>query len=107
MVERHKFKTGQSVVFSPNRHEDRSARGLYTIVHLLPEVQSTPQYRIKAKRDGHERVVRENQLDEARDSFEALVSGASAAAEKPKEPPKAGAIASQRRVRTQTAPQRR
>jgi hypothetical protein len=58
----HKFTAGQSVRFSPHRYEDNSARGLYTIVRQLPEEGSTPQYRIKAKVDGRERVVREDQL---------------------------------------------
>jgi hypothetical protein len=58
----HKFKTGQSVVYSPNRFEDRSARGLYTIVRPLPDDGGMPQYRIRADTDGHERAVREDQL---------------------------------------------
>lgn len=58
----HKFTAGQSVRFSPHRYEDGSARGLYTVVRLLPEEGNTPQYRIKAKVDGRERVVREDQL---------------------------------------------
>ena len=62
MIERHKFKTGQSVVFSPNRHEDSSARGFYTIVRPLPDDRGMPQYRIRADRDGHERLAREDQL---------------------------------------------
>ena len=39
----HKYATGQNVKFSPHRSEDSSARGLYTIVRLLPEQGSTPQ----------------------------------------------------------------
>ena len=61
----HKYAMGQSVRFSPNRQEDSSARGLYTVVRLLPAEGSTagtPQYRVKAKTDGRERVVREDQL---------------------------------------------
>jgi hypothetical protein len=58
----HKFAAGQNVQFSPHRYEDHSARGSYTIVRLLPEEANTPQYRIKAKTDGRERVVREDQL---------------------------------------------
>ena len=58
----NKFTAGQSVRFSPHRHEDNSARGIYTIVRMIPEEGSTPQYRIKAKVDGRERVVREDQL---------------------------------------------
>jgi len=58
----HKYASGQNVRFSPHRFEDNSARGLYTIVRLLPNEGSAPQYRIKAKVDGRERVVREDQL---------------------------------------------
>lgn len=58
----HKYTAGQSVRFSPHRNEDGSARGVYTIVRQLPEEASVPQYRIKAKLDGRERVVREDQL---------------------------------------------
>jgi hypothetical protein len=59
----HKYAPGQSVRFSPHRYEDNSARGIYTIVTRLPEEGNIPQYRIRAKTDGRERVVRENQLD--------------------------------------------
>ena len=58
----HKYAAGQSVRFSPHRYEDGSARGVYTIVTKLPETENVPQYRIKAKTDGRERVVREDQL---------------------------------------------
>jgi hypothetical protein len=59
----HKYAAGQNVRFSPHRNEDGSARGVYTIVTRLPEEGNVPQYRIKAKTDGRERVVREDQLD--------------------------------------------
>lgn len=58
----HKYAPGQSVRFSPHPGEDVSARGIYTIVTRLPETGNVPQYRIKAKTDGRERVVREDQL---------------------------------------------
>jgi antitoxin component YwqK of YwqJK toxin-antitoxin module len=58
----HKYAAGQSVRYSPHRFEDGSARGVYTIVRQLPETGDIPQYRIKAKADGRERVVREDQL---------------------------------------------
>jgi hypothetical protein len=64
-VAAHKFAAGQSVRFSPSRHEDMGARGVYTIVRTLPEEGNTPQYRIKAKVDGRERIVREDQLARA------------------------------------------
>jgi hypothetical protein len=59
----HKYAAGQSVRFSPDRFQEISARGLYTIVARLPETGNAPQYRIKAKIDGPERVVREDQID--------------------------------------------
>jgi len=46
----------------PHRYEDGSARGIYTVVMKLPETDNVPQYRVKAKTDGRERVVREDQL---------------------------------------------
>ena len=59
----HKFHHRHSRPLSPDRRDDGSARGRYTIVRLLPEEGNTPQYRIKSKTDGHERVVRETQLE--------------------------------------------
>jgi hypothetical protein len=58
----HKFSVGDNVTFSPNMYEDSSARGLYTIVRLLPAAGATPLYRLKADIDGRERVVGEGQL---------------------------------------------
>jgi hypothetical protein len=58
----HRYAPGQSVRFSPHRYEDSSARGIYTIVLKLPEEGNVPQYRIRAKTDGRERIVREDQL---------------------------------------------
>lgn len=63
MTRMHKYGAGQSVRFLPHRFEDGSARGVYTIVMTLPETGNIPQYRIKAKTDGRERVVREDQLN--------------------------------------------
>jgi hypothetical protein len=59
----HKFAIGQSVHFSPDWHQSSKGRGeTFTIVRLLPEAGSAFQYRVKSKMDGHERVVREDQL---------------------------------------------
>jgi hypothetical protein len=62
LVPDHKFQIGQAVEFFPNRGVDHKARGRYTIVRLLPMDGNTPQYRVKNKTDGHERMVRENEL---------------------------------------------
>jgi hypothetical protein len=66
----HKFAVGQAVYFSPDRPRplfgqtpaQEHAKGLFKIVRLLPEAGDTPQYRVKSETDGHERVVREDQL---------------------------------------------
>jgi hypothetical protein len=59
----HKYAAGQHVRFTPDRNTDAAARGAYTIVKTLPESGGVLQYRVKAKVDGRERVVREDQLD--------------------------------------------
>ncbi|HTV45059.1 MAG TPA: hypothetical protein VMF05_07050 [Stellaceae bacterium] len=59
----HKFRVGQAVQFVPDPGVDRASRGRYTIVRLLPLEAGTPQYRVKNTVDGHERMVRETQLD--------------------------------------------
>jgi len=59
----HKFAVGQSVEFSPDWLVDNTTKGQYTIVRLYPKTGNTPQYRIKSKRDGHERMVQEDRLD--------------------------------------------
>jgi hypothetical protein len=58
----HKFAVGQSVRFSPDRNQEGTVRGSFTVVRLLPEAASVFQYRLKSQLDGHERVVREDQL---------------------------------------------
>jgi hypothetical protein len=59
----HKFVVGQNVQFLPNWPLDKSTGGQYSIVRLYPKAGDSPQYRIKSKRDGHERMVLEDQLD--------------------------------------------
>ena len=58
----HKFVVGQSVRFVPDRHQASTARGQFKVTRLLPEAASVLQYRVKSQVDGHERVVREDQL---------------------------------------------
>ena len=58
-----KFAVGQTVRFSPDRDQEPATKGgLFKIVRLLPEAGGVPQYRVKSEIDGHERVVREDQL---------------------------------------------
>lgn len=61
----HKFAVGQSVRFSPDRQDRQQlspSQSRFKIVRLLPETASILQYRVKSQVDGHERVVREDQL---------------------------------------------
>jgi hypothetical protein len=58
----YKFAVGQTVRFSPDRNQEGTARGSFKIVRLLPEEANLLQYRVKSQLDGHERVVREDQL---------------------------------------------
>lgn len=58
----HKFSVGQAVRFSPDRNQEVAVRGSFTVVRLLPEDAGIFQYRVKSQLDGHERVVREDQL---------------------------------------------
>jgi hypothetical protein len=59
----HKYSVGQSVRFTPDRIADATASGTYTIVRPLPESGGVLQYRVKARVNGQERVVREDQLN--------------------------------------------
>ena len=58
----HKFSVGQAVALSPDRFVGRTRTERFTVVRLLPEAENALQYRVKSKADGHERVVREDQL---------------------------------------------
>ena len=58
----YKFAVGQTVRFSPDRQQLSADRGWFKIVRQLPEAASVLQYRVKSQSDGHERVVREDQL---------------------------------------------
>jgi hypothetical protein len=62
-VAQHKYSAGRTVRFSPDRNTDPGARGAYTIIKALPEAGGVLQYRVKAKTNGQERIVREDQLD--------------------------------------------
>ena len=63
----HRFAVGQEVRFSPDRRQEQEhTRGaLFKIVRLPPEAGNMLQYRVKSETDGHERVVREDQLARA------------------------------------------
>ena len=60
----HKFEVGR-VVRAQARQESGIPPGNYEVVRLLPsgDAARDPQYRVKSVLDGHERVVRESDLD--------------------------------------------
>ena len=60
----HKFRVGEAVRFSPDRGQEYTGGELFEIVRMLPEARDAHEYRIKSQFDGHERVVREDQLRE-------------------------------------------
>jgi hypothetical protein len=53
---------GQLLHFSPGLSGDRKNAGMYRVVRQLPESGSMLQYRIQSDLDGHERIVREDQI---------------------------------------------
>jgi hypothetical protein len=63
----HRFAVGQAVRFSPDpgQEQEHTRGALFKIVRLPPEAGNMLQYRVKSETDGHERVVREDQLARA------------------------------------------
>jgi hypothetical protein len=57
----HRFKVGQIVDLVPSMSRS-AASGQYEIVSLRPADGENPQYRIKSRREAHERVVAESDL---------------------------------------------
>jgi hypothetical protein len=62
MSAQHKFAVGQTVRYSPGLGQGAAGPGSFKIIRLLPETASVLQYRVKSQLDGHERIVREDQL---------------------------------------------
>ena len=58
----HKLPLGRPCD-SPGLGEDSRRKGRYKVVRQLPEAGNAFQYRIKSETDGHERVVREDQIE--------------------------------------------
>lgn len=58
----HKFKIGQSVLYTSGIYGRGAASGVYKITQLLPSESDDCQYRIKSSGEPHERVVKESQL---------------------------------------------
>ena len=59
----HKFKVGQSVLYTSGPYGRGGASGVYKVTQLLPPEGDDRQYRIKSSDEPHERVVKESQLN--------------------------------------------
>jgi hypothetical protein len=58
----HKFKIGESVLYTSRIYGRGAASGVYKITQLLPSESDDCQYRIKSSDELHERVVKESEL---------------------------------------------
>jgi hypothetical protein len=58
----HKFKVGQLVETRSNLSA-ATPPGSYKVVRLLPPTGADNQYRLMSLKNGHERVVREYEID--------------------------------------------
>lgn len=58
----HKFAVGDRVRFIGGRFDGDVPAGIYTVVRPLPVEGNVCQYRVRHADDGHERVMREDQI---------------------------------------------
>ncbi|MGI9422941.1 MAG: hypothetical protein ACR2PA_07085 [Hyphomicrobiaceae bacterium] len=58
----HKFKVGQSLVFSPRQIGNPGGNQSCKVVRLVPVEGGECQYRIKCTSDNVERIAKESQL---------------------------------------------
>lgn len=59
----HKFKVGQSVLYTSGPFGRGATGGVYKVTQLLPSEGDDRQYRIKSSDEPHERVVKERELN--------------------------------------------
>jgi hypothetical protein len=59
----HKFRVGQTVLYTSSPITRPGASGTYKVVKLLPSDGDDYQYRIKNSGEAFERVAKESQLD--------------------------------------------
>jgi len=63
MLRAHKFRIGQTVLYTSSPVSRPGASGTYKVVKLLPSDGDDYQYRIKNSGEAFERVAKESQLD--------------------------------------------
>ena len=59
----HSYPPGETVIVTYDRALRVKAGEQFQIIELLPEILEIPRYRIRSEVDGHERLVREDQID--------------------------------------------
>ena len=63
MLRAHKFRVGQTVLYTSSPITRPGASGTYKVVRLLPSDGDDYQYRIKNPDEAFERVAKESQLE--------------------------------------------
>jgi len=63
MLRAHKFRVGQTVLYTSSPVSRPGASGAYKVVKLLPSDGDDYQYRIKNSGEAFERVAKESQLE--------------------------------------------
>jgi len=63
MLRAHKFRVGQTVLYTSSPVSRPGASGTYKVVKLLPSDGDDYQYRIKNSGEAFERVAKESQLE--------------------------------------------
>ncbi len=63
MLRAHKFRVGQTVLYTSSPISRPGASGAYKVVKLLPSDGDDYQYRIKNSGEAFERVAKESQLE--------------------------------------------
>ena len=63
MLRTHKFRVGQTVLYTSSPISRPGASGTYKVVKLLPSDGDDYQYRIKNPGEAFERVAKESQLE--------------------------------------------
>jgi|SRR5579871_5769112 hypothetical protein len=63
MLRAHKFRVGQTVLYTSSPVSRPGASGTYKVVKLLPSDGDDYQYRIKNPGEAFERVAKESQLE--------------------------------------------
>jgi hypothetical protein len=63
MLRAHKYRVGQTVLYTSSPISRPGASGSYKVVKLLPSDGDDYQYRIKNPGEAFERVAKESQLD--------------------------------------------